>query len=419
MESNSTNEIKIENSVQSNLNSANLNEITTQPVKHKLKDMFNEMDKKKSTRPKTAKKKLEVNVDSKGKKIIKEKIDIDVDPSRFKTKPTKPDFSSQMEVKILEKGVVGLNLTNSSQYKGLTNFGNICYSNVVLQCLIGLKEFHQMLNFVFKKIEDFDNIDSDYPMLFNLVKIMNYYQVKNTSLASNHIKLIVNMFDFSGEQNDAHEFLVFIFDKLNEEILKLSKIVNLSNTLDEKDMADNTKSKTKSKTLDEESEWEEVKKGGKRMKQVNTVESFQTSIIGKLFQGILKHEIESKGKSLSKCNIEPFFVLSLDFGENSIESCFTKFFSKRRIDTNDSANTIFQRSYIEKLPNLFIVHLKAFYYDKNAKKIVKINKEIEYGENLKIPQEYFSPSMQSLYKGVEFELVSGNYKKFIHLIYKI
>jgi hypothetical protein len=81
------------------------------------------------------------------------------------------------------------------------------------------------------------------------------------------------------------------------------------------------------------------KKGGKRMKQTNTLDSFKTSIIGRIFQGSLKHELESKGNSLSKCNIEPFFVLSLDFGENSIESCFDKFFKNLEKENKATAET--------------------------------------------------------------------------------
>jgi len=205
------------------------------------------------------------------------------------------------------------------------------------------------------------------------------------------------MFDSSGEQNDAHEFLVFVLDKLNDEILKMSKYLNV-------DLNINKKIQT------EETEWEEVKKGGKRMKQVNSVDSFQISIIGNIFQGILKHELESKGNSLSKCNIEPFFVLSLDYGEDSLISCFEKFFSRRKIE-HDVA-PIFQKSYIEKLPKLLIVHLKAFYFDKNTKKIVKINKEIKYDPVLKIDKNFVTPSMQNKYKNCEYELISGIFYKF-------
>jgi ubiquitin C-terminal hydrolase len=200
------------------------------------------------------------------------------------------------------------------------------------------------------------------------------------------------MFDSSGEQNDAHEFLVFIFDKLNDEILKISNYLKV-------DFNINKNIKT------EETEWEEVKKGGKRMKQVNTVNSFQISIIGNIFQGILKHELESKGNSLSKCNIEPFFVLSLDFGEDSLISCFDKFFARRKIE-HDIA-PIFQKSYIEKLPKILIVHLKAFYFDRNTKRIVKINKEITYETNLKIDKNFVTPSKQNDYKNSEYELISG------------
>jgi len=200
------------------------------------------------------------------------------------------------------------------------------------------------------------------------------------------------MFDSSGDQNDAHEFLVFIFDKLNEEILKLCTSHNFYDDIN--------------RTKDDETEWEEVKKGGKRMKQVNTVNSFKTSIIGQLFQGVLKHELEAKGNSLSKCTIEPFFVLSLDFGENSIDSCFTKFFSKRKIEATNSTNVFYQKSYIEKLPEVLIIHLKAFYFDKNTKKIVKITKEIDYSSTLKLNESFISPSMQSAYKKIHYELVS-------------
>jgi ubiquitin C-terminal hydrolase len=206
--------------------------------------------------------------------------------------------------------------------------------------------------------------------------------------------MIVNKFDSSGEQNDAHEFLVFIFDKLNDEMLKLKDVLKNIISVEKNSINKN-----------DETEWEEVKKGGKRMKQVNTEESFQTSIIGNIFQGILKHELGSKGNSLSKSIIEPFFVISLDFGENSIESCFEKYFSKRKIEHD--INPIFQKSYIDKLPNVLIVHLKAFYYDKIAQKIVKINKEIKYDTELKIDKNYISPGMQNYYKNVEYELISG------------
>jgi ubiquitin C-terminal hydrolase len=377
--------------------------------KNKLKDLFSEIDKEKKPKPKNITTSNKNNYSANTSKIsdlkksnkVKEK---EYEDTVKKTKPTKPDFSQQF----IDSGIsgpIGLSKKNSNesmQYKGLTNFGNICYSNVVIQCLIALKEFVQMLNTIFDKLQDVDGLDmnKNFPVLSHIVKIQNYYDVKNTSLASGQIKLLVNMFDSSGEQNDAHEFLVFIFDKLNDEILKISNYLNVDLNIN-----------NKSSVTTEETEWEEVKKGGKRMKQVNTVNSFQISIIGNIFQGILKHELESKGNSLSKCNIEPFFVLSLDFGEDSLISCFEKFFERRRIEHEIAP--IFQKSYIEKLPKILIVHLKAFYFDKNTKRIVKINKEIKYDSKIKIDKKLVSPGMQNVYKNCEYELISG---KVIFLI---
>ena len=253
----------------------------------------------------------------KGLKDIFEEMDI---KKKKKTKPTKPKFTDMNDNLIIGIGKDKYNKygSSSNDFKGLNNLGNICYSNVVMQCLISLKEFMTMLNSINKKIEHEDDIDKLFPIFHNVLNIMNYYNMKNTSLASSHINAIVNIFDYTGEQNDAHEFMVFLFDKLNDEILSMSSKYPFI-----KQDEDSTKN--------DETEWEEVKKGGKRMKQVNTISNFQISIIGQIFQGVLKHELESKGKSLSKCSIEPFFILSLDFEGNSIDECFSKFFSKRKI----------------------------------------------------------------------------------------
>jgi hypothetical protein len=141
-------------------------------TKSKLKGLFDEMDSsKKKSKGKGSKN------DKNGNLVSSYRIKTEVDPSKYKTKPTKPDFSAQ----IIESGITGLNLNSEIQYKGLTNYGNICYSNVIMQCVIGLKEFVNMLNIIFKKMEDLDNIENEYPVLFNLVKIMNYYQSRKFS----------------------------------------------------------------------------------------------------------------------------------------------------------------------------------------------------------------------------------------------
>jgi ubiquitin C-terminal hydrolase len=147
--------------VNNSINKGNATEKVQTQNKSKLKGLFDEIDKKKKK-----------NIKNYNNNKIPDRINFD--PERNNTKPTKPDFSTQ----IIENGIIGLSLNTSQQYKGLINFGNICYSNVVMQCIIALKEFVSMLNIIFKKIEDLDNIEKEYPVLCNLVRIMNYYNSK-------------------------------------------------------------------------------------------------------------------------------------------------------------------------------------------------------------------------------------------------
>ena len=279
-----------------------------------------------------------------------------------KNTKTKPDFSK---------------ITNSSSdFKGLKNFGNSCYSNVIIQILTSIPEFINVLYKRYSVVENENDLFIDYPILSRIIEIMSNYKAKNTSLASNYLKEIVNKFDSSGNQNDAHEFLVFLLDRLNNELLNIEnkyKIINDTKDMNNNLETDNIKEEPKESQNDDEGEWEEVKKGGKTMKQTNSIKNFKTSILGEVFQGILKQDIIQKGNSKSNCQIEPFFTLHLDNEEPSIENMFEKFFKKKSIE--DSGDKYIQ-SFLEKCPNIFIVNTKGFFYDKKNKIIVKIKKEL-------------------------------------------
>ena len=278
-----------------------------------------------------------------------------------KNTKTKPDFSKYAN-----------NSNNtSSDFKGLKNFGNSCYSNVIIQILTSIPDFLNILYKRYSFVENENDLFLDYPILSRIIEIISNYKSKNTSLASNYLKEIVNKFDTSGSQNDAHEFLVFLLDQLNTELIKIETKYKIKNNLDT-----NSDDKTND---DGEGEWEEVKKGGKTMKQINSIENFETSILGEVFQGIIKQDIIQKGKSSSNCQIEPFFTLHLDNDEASIESM------------------------MEKCPSIFIVNAKGFYYDKKYQKIVKIKKELIFGEKLIFKKEYLSPHLRN--KNINYELI--------------
>ena len=339
-----------------------------------------------------------------GLKGLLEEIDAEKKKKKNKSKKnkekndnikTKPDFSKNSN-----------NIDISSDFKGLKNFGNSCYSNVIIQILTSIPEFVDVLYNRYSFIENEDDLFINYPILSRVIEIIANYKSKNTSLASNYLNEIVNKFDSSGSQNDAHEFLVFILDRLNNELLNIEnkyKIINNSNDLNNNDninKKDIINEDKKEILNEEEGEWEEVKKNGKTMKQTNSIKNFKTSILGEVFQGILKQDIIQKGNSTSNCQIEPFFTLHIDNEESSIENMFEKFFKKKFIvDSGDK----YIQSFLEKCPKIFIINAKGFFYDKKNQMIVKIKKELLFGEKMVINKEYVSPYLRN--KNIEYELI--------------
>ena len=308
-----------------------------------------------------------------------------------KNKKTKPDFSKYAN-----------NNNISSDFKGLKNFGNSCYSNVVIQIFTSIPEFLSILSKRYSIVENENDLFLDYPILSRIIEVISNYKSKNTTLASNYLKEIVNRFDTSGSQNDAHEFLVFLLDQLNIELLKIETKYIINNNSDNNNLnnnQNNINNNINDKNNDE-GEWEEVKKDGKTMKQTNSIKNFHTSILGEVFQGIIKQDIIQKGKSSSNCQIEPFFTLHLDNEEPNIEQMFEKFFKRKAIE--GSGDKLIQ-SFIEKCPKIFIVNAKGFYYDKKNQMIVKIKKELIFGEKLIIKKDYVTPHLRS--KNIEYELI--------------
>jgi len=65
------------------------------------------------------------------------------------------------------------------------------------------------------------------------------------------------------------------------------------------------------------------------MKQINSIKNFKTSILGEVFQGILKQDIIQKGSSVSNCQIEPFFYFAFRQRRTYYRRHVFKIFSKK------------------------------------------------------------------------------------------
>ena len=136
-------------------------------------------------------------------------------------------------------------------------------------------------------------------------------------------------------------------------------------------------------------------KGNKVVKSNNSLKSFESSLFSSKFQGVLKNEIIGVSKANVKISIEPFFVLSLSLTKNmcSLGDLLDNHFEEKKVN-NDSkaANTIkATKYYFEKLPEMLVIQVKAFYYDKDKQVVVKKEGEVSCENKLTIEDSFMSP----------------------------
>lgn len=92
---------------------------------------------------------------------------IEKDNKKKKTKKTKPSFNTFQQT-----------YAPTDTFKGLLNFGNACYSNVVIQILTSINEFVSVLFKVYKIIENEDDLFDSYPIISRMVEVINCYKSK-------------------------------------------------------------------------------------------------------------------------------------------------------------------------------------------------------------------------------------------------
>ena len=135
---------------------------------------------------------------------------------------------------------------------GLSNLGNSCYMNASLQCLFAIKELTNYFFYYFK--EEYLNKDNILGtggtltiayinLLFNINN-----QINNKFFSPETFKKILSLCSkkYEGnEQEDAHEFITYLLDMMNED---LNKVINKpylnesENNIKEGNFSDNAKS---------------------------------------------------------------------------------------------------------------------------------------------------------------------------------
>ncbi|CAD8062635.1 unnamed protein product [Paramecium primaurelia] len=246
--------------------------------------------------------------------------------------------------------------------KGLNNIGNNCFMNAIIQMLYSIKQFRKaILDLPVKQLQT-DSISFHLQSLFQELNFSKIQYSINPTQFYHEILKKHNQFQF-GRQEDAHEFLLCLFQTLGSEC---------KNQQNEQSFFDDIKNFFEDIFLGNNRDLEQkIEKEWKQKRQL------ENNIITNLFVGLFSNKIICKNCQFEQIHYEEFNVLALSL-EYYLESCLLneliKFQFKPQIITNYKCQKCQQDEHqliqkIAKLPKILIIQLKRFNYLNSAQRI--------------------------------------------------
>lgn len=311
---------------------------------------------------------------------------------------------------------------NSQKPRGLTNSGNICYMNVILQCLIFCEPFTSLFHLTESKSIANIGAESPTPLIDATIHFLKDYvtipALKNPGSSSSssfnsdgivvgkplspepfYQKLIENS-KFQhlswGQQEDAEEFLGYFLDGLHEEFVKveasipLDQMERISESFSRKSELTLAATALKASILkaarlvrssgsehieesevvhdmDSTNDWAEVG-SGRRVCKKRIVE-VEPSPITRMFGGRFRSVLTvPKGKEQQSITLDPFRCILLDITQDdvkNVEDALWKFNEVEKIPYKvDMGKEVIARkqTFIDELPEILILHMKRFSY---------------------------------------------------------
>ncbi|KAK6454148.1 uncharacterized protein RJT20DRAFT_99575, partial [Scheffersomyces xylosifermentans] len=354
--------------------------------------------------------------------------------------------------------------------RGLTNTGNICYMNSILQILLYCAPFNRLLKLIETKSIGSLGKTSPTPLLDASIKFFNEFVEKPSNGQPSEVDDILkdkaispenfymNLISHEkfqhlkwGQQEDAEEFLGYYLDGLHEEFLgeirrlntpSVDSLIqsfsseydtdtekvnlfkfNIKNTVkiiknDNKNSSDSTKESESNNNNDSNNEWKEVGSNSKKITEKRTVE-IEPSPINMIFGGQFKSVLtipkaNNPNQFQKSITLDPFQNLQLDISEaDSIEDAFLNLNKLEKISFKSNNNKevqIKKQTFIDKLPGVLIIHLKRFSFlkDKDVG-IEKLRKKVDYTHDLRVPEEVLSNKLSVAQDEITFKLIGVVY----------
>lgn len=280
------------------------------------------------------------------------------------------NFQQRMGANIsqLERDIGSEQFPPNEHYFGLVNFGNTCYSNSVLQALYFCRPFREkVLEYKAKNKRTKETLLTCLADLFYSIATQ---KKKVGSIAPK--KFIARLRKEKEEfdnymQQDAHEFLNFLINHINEIIL-----------------AERNQSTLKLQKTDNK---ESVTCNG------NVPQSTEPTWVHEIFQGTLTSETRCLNCETVSSKDEHFFDLQVDVDQNtSITHCLKCFSdtetlcndNKFKCDNCSSYQEAQKRMRVKKLPLILALHLKRFKYMEQYNRHIKVSHRVVFPLELRL-----------------------------------
>ena len=290
---------------------------------------------------------------------------------------------------------VSFSMTHFSKpNKGFSNQQKInCFVNVCLQSLLACPALFNLLQSIAHNFDIENNLDRE-GLLAKFVHVSKYFDERfqldpSATFAQRVInterifETFLNMYNPEGEQQDACDFLSFLFDNMHEDLKKIyvpqvNKKVAIAN-------------------IRAQDEWQNSGALRETSCQENQESIFEPSLIRDIFGGVLQTELHIEGTRSVSVTHEPFFVLNLEIprhGQKNLQTCLNSYFTERNIDDyRHKGRTVraTHKQLISKLPNTLCLQFKRFIF---TDRLIKMKEFVQFDEVLTIPDSIVASSLR-------------------------
>ncbi|KAH8326953.1 hypothetical protein KR074_009152, partial [Drosophila pseudoananassae] len=313
--------------------------------------------------------------------------------------------------------------------RGLTNRSNYCYINSILQALLGCSPFYNLLRSIPKQaavlsevktptvnammsfMSNFSSLPSGLRLRLNPINKGSQNKGKDEFVGSDlqcdmafEPTEIYKLWNDSreehveGRQEDAEEFLGYVLNKLNDEMLEVIKLIDKpsaqQNGQDQSESEDggdvwqvSLPERANQGAPIVESFSHQMICNNRNKGSVTRQTDFGRTPVSDIFRGELRSRLQREGEHSTDV-IQPFFTLQLNIEKAaSVKEALEILVGRDQLEGVTGSKTkqevvAWQQMTLEKLPVVLILHLK--YFDYRSDGCTKILKKVEFPVELKI-----------------------------------